>query len=148
MKKRARIKRIICTFVKYDGINFLLALIILLFLILRFRVWEDTEVAIVDLTIFTFLIIAFSFGSVSRVIKAKLMNLCEDEIKLTTDYNHLLKYYSGSADEFIRYKNDYEKIKSEKIRKYLEKRNLDFSKKVSFPEIFTTRCCFPSRNTL
>ena len=37
MKKRARIKRIISTFVKYDGINFLLALIILLFLILRFR---------------------------------------------------------------------------------------------------------------
>lgn len=135
MKKRARIKRIISTFVKYDGINFLLALIILLFLILRFRVWEDTEVAIVDLTIFTSLIIAFSFGSVSRVIKAKLMNLCEDEIKLTADYNHLLKYYSGSADEFIRYKNDYEKIKSDKIRKYLEKRNLDFSKEVSFPEI-------------
>ena len=54
------------------------------------------------------------------------MNLCEGEIKLTADYNHLLKYYSGSADEFIRYKNDYEKIKSEKIRKNLEKRKLDF----------------------
>ena len=62
--------------------------------------WEDTEVAIVDLTIFTSLIIAFSFGSVSRVIKAKLMNLYEDEIKLTADYNHLLKYYSGSAAMF------------------------------------------------
>ena len=53
----------------------------------------------------------------------------EDEIKLTADYNYLLKYYSGSADEFIRYKNDYEKIKSEKNKKISGKKKLRFQQR-------------------
>ncbi len=83
-------------FINYKGLLVLLSLVTLYFVS---YLYDDSK-ELVDITILSTIIIAFLVNSLSSLITDYIKNKCEDELKLTTDYDSLVKKYAGSKSEF------------------------------------------------
>lgn len=91
MKKRA--KKIIYNFIKCEGITATIAAIVILIVFLKQSLVAKQEIAIIDWTMFTSIVIALLLRGLSKIVQELLMNKLEDSVKLTDDYDELTSKY-------------------------------------------------------
>lgn len=112
MKKR--IKKIVISYIRSDGIDISL-LIIILFILIIFKYYYKTTYNIFDFTIFFSTFIALLITICTKTLKKLLLNHVEDNQKLTDDYDMLIKQYKN---KMITYDNSSAlKLNLDKIKK-------------------------------
>lgn len=94
-------KRKIARFIKNDGIQFLVSLIVLLIATVLYYISNDNG-NFVDWTIFTSVVIAIVLSGFSKIVSSYLMTYFEDEDKLNVVPVSLVNQYQGEEKLFIK----------------------------------------------
>lgn len=112
MKKK--IKKVVCKFIKCDGINATIAAIVVLIVFIKSNLVDKQPIVIIDWTIFSTIIAALLLNGLSEILKNILTNLLEDSTKLTDDYEALATRYKCEMifyDNSNASKNNLERLK-------------------------------------
>lgn len=94
-------KKIAASFIKSNGIEFLICFIVLLCAFIYYEINGAEGSPFVDWTIFTSVIIVVMLSGISKFFSSLLMGYFEDSYKLNLSPVSLTRQYSGSRNDFI-----------------------------------------------
>ncbi len=118
MKKK--MKKAVYKFIKCEGITATIAAMVILIVFIKAALIERQDVAIIDWAMFTSIVVALLLNSFSKMFRTLLMNKLEDSVKLTCDYEKLMKKYEC---EMVAYKNEAASCKY--VKKVLKNRDTE-----------------------
>lgn len=129
---RESVRKIIYRFIKNDGLTVVLSGFILAILVVCFFLNQNKEItSIIDLTIFSSIIVAMTLNSLAKVCEKWVLNRLEDKVKLTSEYDKLMLKYQT---DFYCYHNKRVAVENPMVLKKLKHR---VKKQVYFP---VTQC--------
>lgn len=127
-KDKLWMSRMIYGLIEHEGVEVVICLVCIFLAFFKSNDFDN----IFDITIFSTIFVSAIILLISNLCKRKLLSLLEDKVKLTGNYDELIKKYSKMENQFITYDNTCKK--SLKKFSILHGRDIDDAKYI-FPVV-------------